>query len=74
MVAEITDDAVRCVRPSQHAWRRCACRHGKLGIPTVLTVIPGVPNGFVGKQAFFDACLTACEKFFAPHVKRQEHR
>ena len=41
-----------------------------LGIPTGLTVIPGAPHGFVGKQEFFDVCMAACEKFFATHLKR----
>lgn len=42
----------------------------KLGISTGLTVIPDAPHGFVGRQAFFDICLAACEKFFAEHLKR----
>jgi hypothetical protein len=72
MVAALTNEEVRDA-PSTHGDNARADME-KLGTPKGLTVIPGAPHGFVGKQSFFGACMTACEKFFAPHLKRQEHR
>lgn len=43
----------------------------KLGIPTGLTLIPQAPHAFLGRQASFDICVTACAAFFDKHLKKQ---
>lgn len=41
----------------------------KLGIDTDLTLIPGAPHAFLGKQSFFEACLKASAAFFNAKLK-----
>jgi len=41
----------------------------KLGIPTGLTVFPGAPHAFLGRQRAFDAAVDVCDEFFSKHLK-----
>jgi len=48
------------------AFRR---RMRELDIPTGLTVIPGAPHPFLGKQVWFDEMIQTADRFFAKHLK-----
>lgn len=54
--------------PSTHAdaFRK---RMRQLGIPTDLTVIPGAPHPFLGKQVWFDQTIETADQFFTKHLK-----
>ncbi len=43
----------------------------KLGIATVLTVIPQAPHAFFGQQRAFDIAVNACDAFFTLHLKHR---
>ena len=41
----------------------------ELGIAEGLTVIPGAPHGFVGRQEFFDQMIEVAAAWFDEHLK-----
>ena len=55
--------------PSTHAvaFRQ---RMKQLSLPSGLTVIPGAPHGFIGKQAWFDQMIDRADSFFTKNLKK----
>ena len=45
-------------------------RMKQLGLPSGLTVIPGAPHGFIGKQAWFDQMIDRAAAFFTKNLKK----